>query len=50
MAEVTPTNEEINALELKEAELEQQIKKILMIIPNIIDPSFPIGKDDSENV
>ena len=50
MAEVAPINEEINALELKEAELEQQIKKIMMIIPNIIDPSVPIGKDDSENV
>ncbi|MBR0484780.1 MAG: serine--tRNA ligase [Oscillospiraceae bacterium] len=50
MAEIAPINEEINALELKEAELEQQIKKIMMIIPNIIDPSVPIGKDDSENV
>ena len=50
MAEVAPINEEINALELKEAELEQQIKKIMMIIPNIIDLSVPIGKDNSENV
>ncbi|MBE6562005.1 MAG: serine--tRNA ligase [Ruminococcaceae bacterium] len=33
-----------------EAELDEKIKKIMMIIPNIIDPSVPIGKDDSENV
>ncbi|MBQ9120067.1 MAG: serine--tRNA ligase [Lachnospiraceae bacterium] len=37
-------------LEVKEAELEEKIKKIMMTIPNIIDPSVPIGKDDSENV
>ena len=37
-------------LEEKEAEYEERIKKIMMTIPNIIDPSFPIGKDDSENV
>ena len=36
--------------EAKEAELAEKIKKIMMIIPNIIDPSVPIGKDDSENV
>ena len=36
--------------EAKEIELEEKIKKIMMIIPNIIDPSVPIGKDDSENV
>ncbi|MDE7298363.1 MAG: serine--tRNA ligase [Lachnospiraceae bacterium] len=37
-------------LEAKEAELEEKIKKIMMTIPNIIDPSVPIGRDDSENV
>jgi seryl-tRNA synthetase len=37
-------------LEKQEAELEEKIKKIMMVIPNIIDPSVPIGKDDSENV
>ena len=37
-------------LEEKEKELEAGIKKIMMTIPNIIDPSVPIGKDDSENV
>ena len=36
--------------EQKEAELDEKIKKIMMVIPNIIDPSVPIGKDDSENV
>ena len=37
-------------LEAKEAELSEKIVKIMMTIPNIIDPSVPIGKDDSENV
>ena len=37
-------------LEAKETEYEERIKKIMMTIPNIIDPSVPIGKDDSENV
>ena len=36
--------------EAKEPELEEKIKKIMMTIPNIIDPTVPIGKDDSENV
>ena len=38
------------AAEAKEAELQEKITKIMMIIPNIIDDSVPIGKDDSENV
>ncbi|MBE5936578.1 MAG: serine--tRNA ligase [Lachnospiraceae bacterium] len=37
-------------LEEKENDLNERIKKIMMTIPNIIDPSVPIGKDDSENV
>ena len=37
-------------LEEQEKDLEARVKKIMMIIPNIIDPSVPIGKDDSENV
>ena len=37
-------------LEEKEKDLEARVKKIMMTIPNIIDPSVPIGKDDSENV
>ena len=42
--------EELKACEEKEAELEEKVKGIMMIIPNIIDPTVPIGKDDSENV
>ena len=40
----------LEELEAKEAELSEKVKKIMMVIPNIIDPSVPIGKDDSENV
>jgi len=47
---VTENSAALAALEVKCAELEEQIKKIMMTIPNIIDPSVPIGKDDSENV
>ncbi len=36
--------------EVREAELAEKIKSIMMVIPNIIDPSVPIGKDDNENV
>ena len=42
--------EELEALTVKETELEEEIRKIMLVIPNIIDPSVPIGKDDSENV
>ncbi len=48
--EVSGYGSEIEKLEVKEAELEEKIRKIMMVIPNIIDPSVPIGKDDSENV
>lgn len=47
---VTASAEALAAAEAKENELEEKIKKIMMTIPNIIDPSVPIGKDDSENV
>ena len=40
----------VEALSAEEKEVEANIKKNMMIIPNIIDPSVPIGKDDSENV
>ena len=40
----------IEALTAQEREVEEKIKKIMMMIPNIIDPTVPIGKDDSENV
>ena len=42
--------EELKACEEQETVLEEKVKNIMMIIPNIIDPSVPIGKDDSENV
>lgn len=47
---VTAESERLAQLEAKEGELEEKIKKNMMTIPNIIDPSVPIGKDDSENV
>ena len=40
----------VESLSNEEKEVEERIKKIMMTIPNIIDPSVPIGKDDSENV
>ena len=49
-AEVKLLGEELPKLEAREVELEEEIKKRMMVIPNIIDPSVPIGKDDSENV
>lgn len=49
-AEVTANAEKLASLEQSESELQEKIKKNMMIIPNIIDPSVPIGKDDSENV
>ena len=42
--------ERMDSLSKEEKEVEEKIKKIMMTIPNIIDPSVPIGKDDSENV
>ncbi len=48
--QVTEASDHLAALEEKEKDLEARIKKIMMTIPNIIDPSVPIGKDDSENV
>ena len=48
--QVTADSEYLAELEIQESELEIKVKKIMMIIPNIIDSSVPIGKDDSENV
>ncbi len=48
--QVGEINNQIDELEEKEARLEEEIKNRMMVIPNIIDPSVPIGKDDSENV
>ena len=47
---VVESNGRINELSEEEKEVEDKLKKNMMIIPNIIDPSVPIGKDDSENV
>lgn len=49
-AQVTANSERLAELETIEADLEAKVLKIMMTIPNIIDPSVPIGKDDSENV
>ncbi len=47
---VTDSSERLAELEAREGELQEKIRSIMMTIPNIIDPSVPIGKDDSENV
>ena len=49
-AEVAAGAKRLAELETLEAELQEKINKIMMVIPNIIDASVPIGKDDSENV
>ena len=48
--QVTEKSEYLAKLEAKEAELNEKVTKIMMVIPNIIDPSVPIGKNDTENV
>ncbi|MDE6132162.1 MAG: serine--tRNA ligase [Oscillospiraceae bacterium] len=47
---VTEFADKLAALEVKENELSEKLTKNMMVIPNIIDPSVPVGKDDSENV
>ena len=49
-AQVTANSSRLVELEAMETDFEEQITKIMMTLPNIIDPSVPIGKDDSENV
>ena len=49
-AEVVKINEELVSIEAKEQEASATLKEKMMVIPNIIDDSVPIGKDDSENV
>ena len=49
-AQVNTDADRLKELEAKETELNEKVTKIMMTIPNIIDPSVPIGKDDSENV
>ena len=48
--QVTANALRLSELEKLEEEYQEKIKNIMMVIPNIIDPSVPIGKDDSENV
>ena len=48
--QVTAQSERLAQLEEKESELDKKITDIMMVLPNIIDPTVPIGKDDSENV
>ena len=48
--EVAKNAARLAELEKKEPEVREKLKKIMMVIPNIIDPTVPIGKDDSENV
>jgi len=47
---VSADAKELEAMEKEQAELDEKIKKIMMTIPNIIDASVPIGRDDSQNV
>lgn len=49
-AEISQIGQQIDAMEVKEEELAKEIRQRMLVIPNIIDPSVPIGKDDSENV
>ena len=49
-SKVAAGNAKIDELSAEEKNVEEEIKKRMMVIPNIIDPSVPIGKDDSENV
>ena len=49
-AQVAADADRVNELTIREKDVEERILKIMMTIPNIIDPSVPIGKDDSENV
>ena len=48
--EVNKNAARLEELSVEEKELQEKVKKIMMVIPNIIDPSVPIGKNDSENV
>ena len=49
-AQVVANAERLSALEKREDELAEEIRKIMLVIPNIIDPSVPIGPDDEHNV
>ena len=49
-ARVVEINKELIGIDEEEAKLAEELKTIMLVIPNIIDPSVPLGKDDSENV
>ncbi len=49
-ASVIKINEKLEEIEKEEAKLSQELRERMLVIPNIMDPSVPIGKDDSENV
>lgn len=49
-AKVAESSKRLAELEAMQPELEEKVQKLMMVIPNIIDPSVPIGKDDTENV
>ena len=49
-AQVAAQADRLKDLEAKETELEEKIRNIMLVIPNMIDPSVPIGPDDSHNV
>ena len=49
-AQVAAQADRLKELEAKETELEEKIRNIMLVIPNMIDPSVPIGPDDSHNV
>ena len=49
-AEVKANKDRLEELEAQEKDLKAKVREIMLVIPNIIDPSVPIGKDDSENV
>lgn len=48
--QVTENSQRMTELDAQEKQVEEKIREIMLVIPNIIDPSVPIGKDDSENV
>ena len=48
--QVADDDKKLEELSVKEKELDEKVTKIMMTIPNIIDPSVPIGKNDTENV
>ena len=47
---VTEQADRLKELEMREAELQEEVRQRMLVIPNMLDPSVPIGRDDSENV